>query len=283
VREIRSPGSVRGAARKSRPYRDLTTEFFGQLSHKARSVFPLPVRSRLLFLFSRIRVHDTGAGIPPEQLPHIFERFRQIDSSTTRRHSGLGLGLAIVRHVVEAHGGTVEARSEGVETGATFEVCLPVGTLEPVAADDDTMPASEPNRRAAIARERLDAVRVLLVDDEPDSLDTVRVLLEDAGAQVTATSSAAAAFGSRGPFDIVISDIGMPDVDGFSLMERMRDTQTYAQIPAIALTAYARSEDVERARQAGYQEHLSKPVDPALLLRTVARWCSASRASARSP
>jgi CheY-like chemotaxis protein/anti-sigma regulatory factor (Ser/Thr protein kinase) len=215
-------------------------------------------------------VQDTGAGIAPEHLPHIFERFRQIDSSTTRSHGGLGLGLAIVRHLVEAHGGTVRAASEGLGRGATFTVHLPipavsVATLAPVS---DSKAEADP----AAPRAKLSKVRVLVVDDDAESRDLLRVVLEDAGAYVNTASSALAALEIRGPFDVIISDIGMPEMDGYALMKSIRTAASSATTPAIALTAYARPEDVARAARSGYQEHFVKPVDAAALVDAVLRW-----------
>jgi signal transduction histidine kinase len=220
-------------------------------------------------------VKDTGSGIPREHLPHIFERFRQVDSSTTRRHGGLGLGLAIVRHLIEAHGGSVEARSEGENQGATFTIALPIRALIPAE------PRGNPGSAAAALESEtqvcrsddtlLSNVRVLVVDDDADSIELLSVALGEAGAEVTAVRSAREALGARGPFDIIISDIGMPEIDGYSFIRRVRSSDLGA-VPAIALTAYARSEDAERATRAGFQEHLTKPLDARKLLETVRLW-----------
>jgi signal transduction histidine kinase len=227
----------------------------------------------------RIRVKDTGAGIPPEHLPHIFERFRQIDSSTTRAQGGLGLGLAIVRHLVEAHGGTVSAHSDGLGLGATFTIDLPVPSVNvapprvgppagagPLRAADES--SSDPSAENPTP---LDGVRILVVEDDQDSLELLRMVLEGAGATVTGVMSGKQALEEPGPFDLIISDIGMPEMDGYAFMRRFRATPTESKVPAIALTAYARFEDSERALASGYQQHIAKPVDAIDLLAVAER------------
>jgi len=221
-----------------------------------------------------VRVTDTGSGIPSEHLPHIFERFRQVDGSITRAHGGLGLGLALVRHLVEGHGGEVRAESEGAGRGATFTVILPV----PAVNLADAEAAGETSQAEAlvdssVSRVDLSSLHVLVVEDDQDSLELVRVVLEGAGARVTSAGSAVEAFaalhgGQR--FDVVVSDIGMPEIDGYTLVERMRASGGPA-VSAVALTAYARGDDVERARKAGFEEHLAKPIDPRRLIETVRR------------
>jgi CheY-like chemotaxis protein len=231
----------------------------------------------------QIRVSDTGTGIAAEHLPHIFERFKQIDSATTRSHGGLGLGLAIVRHLVEAHGGSVEAQSDGLGHGTTFLVVLPiraVNTLQAQAAEieTETETADSPTWDSA----NLHNVRVLVVDDDADSLEVLREVLEVAGAQVTTATSANNALeaidAGDGAFELIISDIGMPEVDGYSFIHRVRSSESGARVPAIALTAYARANDAALAKRAGYQEHLVKPVDEQKLLLAVQTW---SRVSVR--
>lgn len=222
-----------------------------------------------------IRVVDTGQGIAPEHLPFIFDRFRQVDSSITRRHSGMGLGLAIVRHLVEAHGGAVEATSAGVGQGATFTITLPmrpVDTAEPAAVDGESSARESASSMRTVMDGLLAGTRVLVVEDDVDSLEVVATVLETAGAHVTACTTAADALAEQGPFDMVVSDIGMPDVDGFSFIRRFRAREHGGDVPAIALSAYARAEDIERAHRAGFQEHLAKPIDAVQLVEKLARW-----------
>jgi PAS domain S-box-containing protein len=222
-----------------------------------------------------IRVQDTGAGIAVEHLPHIFERFKQVDSSTTRAHGGLGLGLAIVRHLVEAHGGSVDAQSEGLGRGATFTVNLPIRAVD-TSRPETTAPATATDANdVAPTGASLHNVRVLVVDDDADSIEVLRMVLETAGAKVTTATSARDAFDAldaRGPFEIIVSDIGMPEMDGYSFMRSLRSRPSSAHVPAIALTAYARSEDAELARSAGYQEHLAKPIDERRLVDAIKTW-----------
>lgn len=230
----------------------------------------------------RIRVNDSGDGINPNHLPRIFERFRQVDTSTTRGAGGLGLGLAIVRQLVEAHGGSVEATSDGPGCGSTFTVRLPVQAIDvsqapfsqpPLGKVDDE--AASPMSDQLATKVELNGLRILIVDDEHDSLELVSQVLEAAGAEVTAVSSARAALSERGPFDVIVSDIGMPEMDGYALIRDIRAHN--ADIPAIALTAYVSSDDVQRATGAGFHEHVAKPIDAATLIATVHRWARTSR------
>jgi CheY-like chemotaxis protein len=208
-----------------------------------------------------IIVADTGQGIRHDFLRHVFERFRQADSTSSRRHGGLGLGLAIVRHLTEAHGGSVSAESAGEGLGATFTVHLPIHTVRRrVDAAADARPA----QRAALA-----GLRILLVDDEPDTREVIRVLLEVEGAQVSVAASAGEALDllRRRPADVLLADIGMPDQDGYALIEAVRALDPpEAEIPAVAVTAYVSSRDRTRAFDAGYGWHLAKPVDPEQLV-----------------
>jgi CheY-like chemotaxis protein len=231
-----------------------------------------------------IRVQDTGAGIAPEHLPHLFERFRQVDSSTTRTHGGLGLGLAIVRHLVEAHGGSVEAQSEGIGRGATFTILLPIRALDlpdisPEAAQRvaEAPAEGEVLETLAPSSELLKGVRVLVVEDDRDSLELLRVVLEGAGAKVIATPSARAALDTGEAFDVIVSDIGMPEMDGYTFIRSIRTREVGSKVPAVALTAYARPEDARRAMSAGFQEHLSKPIAPSALIDIVRKWSEAGR------
>jgi signal transduction histidine kinase/CheY-like chemotaxis protein len=222
-----------------------------------------------------IRVEDTGKGIAAELLPYVFDRFRQGDASTTKRHSGLGLGLAIVRHLVELHGGTVSAHSAGEGRGAVFEVVLPIAAVAPRAAAREPSPLGEPvSRPRASTTDALVGVHVLVVDDEDDARELLATVLREAGAVVTAAASAAAAFAvlATTAISVVVSDIGMPVEDGYAFLRRVRAEAPVAlrQIPALALTAYARAEDRQQAARAGFQTHAAKPIDPDLLVATVA-------------
>jgi CheY-like chemotaxis protein len=215
----------------------------------------------------RLDVRDTGAGIASEFLPHVFERFRQADASTTRAHTGLGLGLAIVRHLVELHGGTVEAESAGEGQGATFRVWLPV----PRTAAAEPPPSPE---AAAAAPVSLAGVRVLAVDDDRDTLALLVTVLRGSGAETFSAATAAAAletFLATRPH-VLVTDIGLPGQDGFSLLAAIRSLprESGGEVPALALTAYARPEDRDRALRSGFQVHLPKPVSPDALLTAIA-------------
>lgn len=215
----------------------------------------------------RVRLTDSGAGISPSFLPFVFDRFRQADSSSTRQHGGLGIGLTVVRHIVELHGGTVTADSAGEGQGATFIVTLP---LTPAAVDGAAglpglpPPVDAPPPPAALAD--LKGMRVLIVDDEPDAREVLGQFLSRAGAEVAEAGSAAEAFAAfrRAPPDVLVSDIAMPERDGISLIRAVRALPAAdgGAVPAIALTAYAREEDRQRSLAAGFQAHLAKPVDP---------------------
>ena len=222
-----------------------------------------------------IIVSDTGQGIAPEFLPHVFDRFRQADQRTTRQHGGMGLGLAIVKNLVEMHGGSVNAASPGKGEGATFTVQLPVvpvyqvdpegGRVHPAARD--LMPLTE-------SGDRLDGLTILVVDDEPDTRELLKTGLENCGALVTVACSSAEAFEAiqRELPDVLISDIGMPGEDGYDLIRRLRSLppERGGKIPAIALTAYARVEDRMKALRSGYQMHVPKPVELAELVAVAA-------------
>lgn len=229
-----------------------------------------------------IVVRDTGVGIPEEHLRHVFERFRQVDGSTTRQHGGLGLGLAIVRHLVDMHGGSVKAESRGRGTGAKFTVTLPIGALDVAPPSLEMRPILRaPTSETTAIDPRLAGLEILVVDDDDDSRAIIATILENAGAAVIRAHSVAAAFDSleRRLPDLVISDIGMPDEDGYSFMRRVRalPASEGGALPAIALTAYARSEDRSAVMAAGFHQHLAKPVEPATLIETVRRLSSAAK------
>jgi PAS domain S-box-containing protein len=220
-----------------------------------------------------IVVSDTGAGIAPDFLPHIFERFRQADSGTTREHGGIGLGLAIVRHLVELHGGTIQASSGGKDQGSTFRVRLPVMIVQTETVSERRA-HGEATRPLQAELPRLDGLRVLAVDDDADARMLIGETLEPAGAKVTTADSVVRALEllpSTRP-DVLIADIGMVGTDGFELIRRIRAArdEEMRTVPAVALTAYARAEDRVKALQAGFQMHLAKPVDPAELIVAVA-------------
>ena len=220
---------------------------------------------------AHVTVRDTGQGIDPAFLPHVFDRFRQADSSMTRAHGGLGVGLAIVRHLIEMHDGRVGVESEGPGRGASFTITLPLCTT--TAATTEAMA----RERSGIDDEPLPdlgGVRVLVVEDEAETRELVTTVLAKCGADVTPAASAAQALAEvdRDPPDVLVTDIAMPGLDGFELIRRLRSRgpDRGGKTPAAALTAYARREDGERARAAGFEAHLAKPFEPARLARMVA-------------
>ena len=222
-----------------------------------------------------ITISDTGRGIHPELLLHVFDRFRQFDSSSRRRHGGLGLGLSIVRQLVELHGGTVTAESPGAAAGTTFKVMLPVTSVHHDLNNIEKTP--EPiikDNHATESEPALNDVRVLVVDDERDSRELLVAALMMRGAQVVSFGSAIEALEEmeRRPFDVLLSDIGMPEMDGHWLINKIRQLpiERGGRIPAVALTAYAGIEDRKRALLAGYQVHIPKPVELAKLASVVA-------------
>jgi len=212
---------------------------------------------------ARLIVSDTGSGISPEFLPYVFERFSQQDSSTTRSYSGLGIGLAIVRHLVELHGGTVRAASDGEGRGAAFTITLPLATRALAPAE------ASPESSGTV---RLEGLHVLVVDDDADSLDLTALLLRDGGARVTTARSALEALSAlelAAP-DVMVSDLAMPGMDGYELMRRVR-ARGGSLLPALALTAHAMEGEVGRALDAGFRMHLGKPVDALALRAAVSR------------
>ena len=221
-----------------------------------------------------VAVSDTGVGIAPEFLPHVFERFRQADASAARERGGLGLGLSIARQLTEMHGGTIEASSGGVNQGATFRVKIPVMIVHPVSTDVPRVHPRGATTPRDVALPSLQDILVLAVDDEPDAVALVAEVLQAAGARVRMASSADDALkilDAERP-DVVVADLGMPRVDGFQFIDRVRRHRNprVRAVPAAALTAYARSEDRMKALAAGFQIHLAKPIDPAELVATVA-------------
>ena len=240
-----------------------------------------PRHGRVQIVLERVESHleisvtDSGEGISPEFLPHVFDRFRQQDASTTRRHGGLGLGLAIVKQLVELHGGAVTAHSGGPGQGATFRVSLPLVIFQPESEEPRRHPQAQfAPFSSPDASIQLDGVTVLVVDDEPDARGLVKRLLQDRKARVLTAGRAAEALTilqNERP-DVLVSDIGMPEEDGYALIRRVRalDPQSGGLTPAVALTAYARSEDRMKAILAGFQMHVSKPVEAAELLTMVA-------------
>jgi PAS domain S-box-containing protein len=224
------------------------------------------IRSERVNSHLEIVVSDTGQGIAPDFLPHVFDRFRQADQKTSRQHGGMGLGLAIVRHLVELHGGIVRATSEGAGQGATFTVQLPISPVYQVDSSGGRVhPGAKDLLPANDITDRLDGLKILVVDDEPDTRELLRQGLAYCGANVRLAGSAAealAALKTEIP-DILISDIGMPGVDGYDLIRQIRtlQTETGNRVAAIALTAYTRVEDRLNALRAGYDMHVPKPVE----------------------
>jgi CheY-like chemotaxis protein len=215
---------------------------------------------------AHVEVSDEGAGIPEAFLPHVFERFRQADGSTTRAHGGLGIGLALVKSFVEAHGGAVSAASDGEGRGSRFIVSLPLARdgagEEPaeVAAPDD-----------ALTCEDAGTCHVLLVEDARDTLDMLRVVFGARGYRTTACESAEEALrvAESARFDIIVSDIGLPRIDGYELIRRLRRLPHLSDTPAVALTGYAAPKDAESAFAAGFDAHIPKPVDPSALAEEI--------------
>ena len=212
--------------------------------------------------YAQVQIIDSGPGIAPEFLPHVFERFRQADGSTTRTHGGLGLGLAIVRHLVELHGGIIAADNSDAGSGAVFTVKLPLPTGE---LRLEALPALTTAKREEFAISDLKNLRILVVEDEPDALDLITMELTEHGARVhgATTAEEAVALLEKGNFDLLISDIGLADMDGYALIRQIRgqSDDKGRSIPAIALTAYARTQDRIQAIAAGYNTHVAKPVE----------------------
>jgi CheY-like chemotaxis protein len=223
---------------------------------------------------ARLTVGDTGDGISPEFLPYVFDRFRQAEGSISRKQGGLGLGLAVARHLVELHGGTIRAQSEGLGRGAVFSVDLPLAQERRDPARAEERRREVERRRSRLGAVRLDGVHVLLVEDDDDARKLLGAMLKRYGARVTSTKSAAEAlrvFEGELP-DVLISDIGMPDQDGYELMRKLRELppEKGGNTPAIALTGYASRKDRERALNSGYQQHIAKPIEQADIIKAIA-------------
>jgi len=234
-----------------------------------------------------ITVRDTGMGMNSEFIARAFDRFRQADSSTTRAHGGLGLGLAIARHLAELHGGTIAAESEGAGLGSTFTIMLPAAALAPPGAEPrppETRPRTAAHDMSAF---RLAGVRVLVVEDQWDTRDLLAEILGSAGCRVAAVGSAPEAIEAFDalPPDVLLSDIGMPGEDGYSLLRRIRQRPAAqgGAVPAIAISAYAREEDRIRSLAAGFQIHIAKPFEPSEVLAAVARMARGTRNDVSAP
>ncbi|WP_016876817.1 ATP-binding protein [Chlorogloeopsis fritschii PCC 9212] len=242
--------------------------------------YPIPNPRSPISNYAQIQVSDTGKGISPDFLPYVFERFRQADSTSTRSSKGLGLGLAIARHLVELHGGTIAAQSQGIGQGATFTVKLPLtaipssedaqtnntAQIQPPTITEDAAPLDNPPK--------LDGLRLLIVDDEADTRKWISTVLQECGAEVIAVGSTGEALASLEQFkpDVLVSDISMPDEDGYTLIRKIRELEPEmgGRIPAVALTGYARVEDYRQAIEAGFQLHVAKPVRAIELVAVVA-------------
>ncbi|MEP1080129.1 ATP-binding protein [Leptolyngbya sp. PL-A3] len=228
--------------------------------------------------YAEIRVSDTGQGIPEELLPYVFDRFRQGDASSTKARQGLGLGLAIVRHIVELHGGTVRAESPGEGQGTTITVRLPLRSTAPESTSPSYLEPTAEELSEVVNQEvpSLTGLRILVVDDEVDSLDLMRYILEAVGADVVTVTSVREAIDalteSPDQYDVLLADIGMPDEDGLSLIRQVRafDTEVGRQIPAAAITAYVSDRERQQAIEAGFQIHMAKPIDSTQLIWMVA-------------
>jgi len=243
-----------------------------------------PKEGRIQIRLERINSHievivsDTGQGIRPDFLPYVFDRLQQADSTTTRVHGGLGLGLAIVRHLVELHGGSVRADSAGEGQGATFTVILPIAIFRPEPLTLERVHPTISDRVPLTETSRLDGLKVLVVDDEADARELLAALLQQKGAEVRMAASAAEALAvmtqslTKQRPDILVSDIGMPNQDGYMLIRQIRalPAEQGGRIPAIALTAYARTEDRIKALSSGFQSHVPKPVEPAEFITVIA-------------
>jgi CheY-like chemotaxis protein len=222
-----------------------------------------------------LSVSDTGQGIAPEFLPHVFERFSQADRSTTKKYMGLGLGLAIVKSLAELHGGSVRVKSGGEGKGSTFIVSLPISVVHTLDQSENLQHTKSGTEGLTLHSIDLTGVKVMVVDDEADAIGLVKRIMEDCGATVQPCTSGAESLAGIASFrpDVLITDIGMPGMDGYTLIQSLRTMRAEdgGQTPAVALTAFARSEDRQRAMMAGFDLHLAKPVEPGELVAVVNR------------
>ncbi|HEX8785143.1 MAG TPA: ATP-binding protein, partial [Telluria sp.] len=230
-----------------------------------------------------VRVGDSGIGIAPDFLPHVFDRFRQQDASITRKHGGLGLGLSIVKQLVELHGGTIAVDSPGEGAGATFTVRLPLAERAPQVAPSAVRAAPVPQEETA----DLSGLKVLVVDDAVDTLDVLEQILRHGGAATVSAANAAQALDmiERERPDVIVSDVGMPEMDGLEMMRRIRCRAAHegGATPAIALTALTRQDDRNKAFQAGFTDYLAKPVEPGMLVASVAQAAAATQQPQAAP
>jgi len=272
---VRSEACGRVTLRRCQPFAASRVESAFQCCQVHARGGHVHVRLSSLKTHVEITVEDTGQGISAEFLPHVFDRFRQADGTTTRRHGGLGLGLAIARHLVELHGGEIHVASQGEGRGTTFTVNLPLTSAR--HDDDNSQPLSPASRDIQLPTDyyaTLDGLRVLVVDDETDTRELVAFTLSRCGAEVQTSTTAEEALSTLETWkpDVLVSDIGMPGVDGYEFIRRVRelDTGLKGRIPAVALTAYAGVDDHQRALSAGFQMHLAKPLVPNELVAVVA-------------
>ena len=230
-------------------------------------------------------VVDSGEGIDPTFLPFVFDRFRQADGSSTRAHGGLGLGLAIVRHLCELHGGTVHADSSGAGKGATFTVRLPIQAPPQSERNMEREVAAEPIVGEASSESRLADVHVLVLDDEEDMRDLISMILEHAGARVTRVNTVDAALKALAADlpNVAVSDLAMPGEDGYAFVRRVRGAsdELLRALPLVAMTAYARAEDRHRVLEAGFQRHVAKPIEPVELVEALAEIAASTRVPVR--